>query len=150
MENKLELRDGDVVRLKPATVFATFLDGSFQIEGSDGFFKPDMVESIITRVETPQETIARLKQIIENQASGVQTITKERDAERARAENYRQKYERLLVVKKKKFASFERVDGYGPWIMSEHLPPETNIYGLKAHYENGKLVAYCKKLSDVS
>lgn len=61
MENKLELRVGDVVRLKPVTVFETFLDGDFQIEGSDGFLKPDMVESIISRAETDAEKIARLE-----------------------------------------------------------------------------------------
>ena len=61
MENKLELRVGDVVRLKPMTVFETFLDGDFQIEGCDGFLKTDMVESIISRAKTPQETIARLE-----------------------------------------------------------------------------------------
>ena len=61
MENKLELRVGDVVRLKPMTVFETFLDGAFQIEGCDGFLKTDMVESIMSRAKTPQETIARLE-----------------------------------------------------------------------------------------
>ena len=61
MENKLELRVGDVVRLKPMTVRQIDNDGDLFFQGFRGLFEPDAVESIISRAETPEETIARLE-----------------------------------------------------------------------------------------
>ena len=60
MENKLELRVGDVVRLKPLTVTGIFGDDTILF---NNIFRvsSDRIESIISRAETPQETIARLK-----------------------------------------------------------------------------------------
>lgn len=59
MTDKLDIRAGDVVRLKPVTVAEVFDDGDIEAYGL--FFKSDMVEEIVSRAETPQETIARLK-----------------------------------------------------------------------------------------
>ena len=63
----LDIRVGDVVRLKPVTVSRVFESGAFCVEESEyvpddySLFYPDMVEEITSRAETPQETIARLE-----------------------------------------------------------------------------------------
>ena len=61
MENKLDLRVGDVVRLKPLTVRQIDADGDVFFRGFRGLFEIEAIESIISRAETPQETIARLE-----------------------------------------------------------------------------------------
>ena len=61
MENKLNLRVGDVVRLKPLTVRQIDNDGDVFFQGFRGFVEPEAVESIISRAETDAEKIARLE-----------------------------------------------------------------------------------------
>jgi hypothetical protein len=62
----MEVREGDVIRLKPMTVSCVDADGDFYV--TDGYtydgrtwFEPDMVEEIISRIETPEETKERLE-----------------------------------------------------------------------------------------
>ena len=61
MENKLELRVGDVVRLKPMTVSMVWSDGDIELVKDSPFFRASDIESIITRAETDAEKIARLE-----------------------------------------------------------------------------------------
>ena len=62
----MEIRKGDVLRLKPVTVDSVYVDGTFDIdetylcEGTT-YFHLDMVEEIISRIETPEETKERLE-----------------------------------------------------------------------------------------
>jgi hypothetical protein len=62
----MEIRKGDVLRLKPVTVDSVYSDGTFDIdetylcEGTT-YFHLDMVEEIISRIETPEETKERLE-----------------------------------------------------------------------------------------
>lgn len=60
MENKLELRVGDVVRLKPMTVKEFFDDGDI-LFAEGNWSKAQLIESIISRAETDAEKIARLE-----------------------------------------------------------------------------------------
>ena len=60
MENKLELRVGDVVRLKPMTV-KEFCDDGDILFAEGNWSKVELIESIITRAETDAEKIARLE-----------------------------------------------------------------------------------------
>jgi hypothetical protein len=62
MENKLELRVGDVVRLIPLTVKELYDDGDMCFKEDVGLISPDLVESIIAHAETEAEKIARLEQ----------------------------------------------------------------------------------------
>lgn len=67
MTTKLKLRKGDVVRLKPVTISRILGDGSFYVEESDycpddySSFEPGIVEEIISRQETPEEELERLR-----------------------------------------------------------------------------------------
>jgi hypothetical protein len=67
MTTKLKLRKGDVVRLKPVTISRILGDGSFYVEESDycpddySSFEPGIVEEIISRQETPEEEVERLR-----------------------------------------------------------------------------------------
>lgn len=56
MENKLELRVGDVVRLKPITITEIYDDGDLCFKEDVGLICPDLVDEIISRGE-----IARLE-----------------------------------------------------------------------------------------
>lgn len=56
MENKLELRVGDVVRLKPLTIREIYDDGDLCFKEDVGLISPDLVDEIISRGE-----IARLE-----------------------------------------------------------------------------------------
>ena len=56
MENKLELRVGDVVRLKPLTITEIYDDGDLCFKEDVGLISPDLVDEIISRGE-----IARLE-----------------------------------------------------------------------------------------
>ena len=62
----MEVRKGDVLRLKPVTVDSVYSDGTFDVEETalcEGttYFVTDMVEEIISRIETPEETKERLE-----------------------------------------------------------------------------------------
>ena len=61
MENELELRVGDVVRLKPLTVRQIDPDGDVFFRGYRGLLDIETIESIISRAETDAEKIARLE-----------------------------------------------------------------------------------------
>ncbi|MFY7926747.1 MAG: hypothetical protein ACOVN5_13125 [Aquidulcibacter sp.] len=61
MENKLDIRVGDVVRLIPLTVEELYDDGDMCFKEDVGLISPDLVESIISRAETDAEKIARLE-----------------------------------------------------------------------------------------
>lgn len=61
MENKLDIRAGYVVRLKPLTVDRIDHDGDLRFVNVRGYIDPKTVESIISRPETPDEKIARLE-----------------------------------------------------------------------------------------
>lgn len=56
MENKLELRVGDVVRLKPLTIREIYDDGDLCFKEDVGLICPDLIDEIISRGE-----IARLE-----------------------------------------------------------------------------------------
>lgn len=56
MENKLELRVGDVVRLFPLTITEIYDDGDLCFKEDVGLISPDLVDEIISRGE-----IARLE-----------------------------------------------------------------------------------------
>ena len=60
MENKLELRVGDVVRLRPMTVKEFFDDGDI-LFAEGNWSRAELIESIISRAETDAEKIARLE-----------------------------------------------------------------------------------------
>ncbi len=63
----MEVRKGDVLRLKPVKVSNVSYDGSFDFEGSEetgsglGVVPITFVEEIISRIETPEETKERLE-----------------------------------------------------------------------------------------
>lgn len=61
MENKLKLRVGDVVRLKPLTVQQIDPDGDVFFRGYRGLLDIEAIESIISHAETDAEKIARLE-----------------------------------------------------------------------------------------
>ena len=61
MENKLELRVGDVVRLKPLTITEIYDDGDMCFKEDVGLICPDLVDEVISRAETDAEKIARLE-----------------------------------------------------------------------------------------
>lgn len=41
-----------------------------------------------------------------------------------------------------------QLEGYGPWIKSTDIPPETNMYGWMCYVVNFGNLYYCKKLED--
>ena len=57
----LNIRVGDVVRLKPQIVTVVFDDGDMQLDGCNWWVSQSLVESIISRAETDAEKIARLE-----------------------------------------------------------------------------------------
>ena len=57
----LDLRVGDVVRLKPQTVSVVWSDGDVEFVKDSPFFRASDIESIISRAETDAEKIARLE-----------------------------------------------------------------------------------------
>jgi hypothetical protein len=91
----MEVRVGDVVRLKPVKVSNVYYDGSFDFEGANesreglGVIPSAFVEEFILRIETDAEKIARLEARV-----------KELEAQ--------QKPEVLLYP--------DQLTGYGPWI----------------------------------
>ena len=63
MSNELKLRVGDVVRLKPLTVKKVDDDHIrvYEIDWIDCWFNQSLVEEIISRAETPEEELERLR-----------------------------------------------------------------------------------------
>lgn len=62
MSKDLNIRVGDVVRLKPLTVrFADSGEVTFKEQDREGYFSADLIEEIISRAETDAEKIARLE-----------------------------------------------------------------------------------------
>ena len=57
----LDIRVGDVVRLKPQTVSVVWSDGDVEFVKDSPFFRASDIESIISRAETDAEKIARLE-----------------------------------------------------------------------------------------
>ena len=135
MENKLNIRVGDVVRLIPLTVTELYDDGDMCFKEDVGLISPGLVESVIAHAETDAEKIARLEARIAELEKSKQTLT-----------SNGWDVSDLQV----KFAYLDQVKGYGPWIKAHHLPPESNLHRIKAYYENDMLVAYCFELSDAS
>lgn len=77
MENELELKVGDVVRLKPLTVRQIGPDGDVFFKGYRGLVDVEAIESIISYAETDAEKIARLT----DQLADAKNVIKTQEAE---------------------------------------------------------------------
>jgi hypothetical protein len=149
MEDKLEIRVGDVVRLKPMVVRQIDDDGDVFFKGCRGLLDIEAIESIISRAETDADQIARLNRELEEQKADVRAAEKAFDdlqsrynrlelhstdlAQRYEAQvNYTQKLEARVglediteleggIMKPEVPWCPPRLKGYGAWI--EGPPP---------------------------
>ncbi|MCA3080410.1 MAG: hypothetical protein ING71_16670 [Rhodocyclaceae bacterium] len=131
----MDIRVGDVVRLKPVKVSSVYYDGSFDFEGANesreglGVIPSVFVEEFILRIETEAEKIARLEARVKELEAQQKTLAGEPEyrlvIETSNNPNHsNQIWTEVEPIGVKPWYP-EQLVGYGPWI--EGPPPKEMI-----------------------